>query len=527
MNGMSGMEPGAMEGGRMVMVMKGIPFSWFLFGFVSILLLSFLFVEFRGTGKASRMRFLLFSPRKRAFLARSRSLQPFFQGMMGLILLGIVYAGFFGSRVLNIAPVLVWTIWWALLIFVIVLLGPLFCFACPWDGLANLVTRLGGIRVLRPISMEWRFPKFLENLWPATILFVILTWLELGYGVTTNPAATAAMGLAMAIGAAAAALLWSGKRFCRHFCPVGRISGMYANFSPVEIRANKPAACRTCETEDCLNGNENGYPCPVGLSLKFLDDSTYCTMCLECFKSCRRSNVAFRLRPFGSDLPLRRRVAWDEAGLCLALLGLTLFHGFTMTPVWENFTPGGWSLLKAMAVRWGTSRTFNFSVAMAAALAVPVVAYFLAGTAAAKAARVQNTGEVLRTFAPSLLPVALFYHLAHNLMHFAMEGSSLVPLLSDPLGRGANLFGTASYHYGALLSQPAVWMLQVALILTGHIFGIVVTHQTAESVIGTEEIDARRRRFLLSLPFLLLMILISVTGLGLMHMDMNMRVGRM
>ena len=42
----------------------------------------------------------------------------------------------------NPLPLAVWTVWWAGLIFAVAVLGPAFCFACPWDGLANLATRL-------------------------------------------------------------------------------------------------------------------------------------------------------------------------------------------------------------------------------------------------------------------------------------------------------------------------------------------------------------------------------------------------
>ena len=47
---------------------------------------------------------------------------------------------------------------------------------------------------------EWTvytWPKAMRNIWPATFLFVALTWLELGFGVTLNPRATAWFGLAI------------------------------------------------------------------------------------------------------------------------------------------------------------------------------------------------------------------------------------------------------------------------------------------------------------------------------------------
>ncbi len=102
-----------------------------------------------------------------------------------------------------------------------------------------------------------------------------------------------------------------------------------------------------------------------------------------------------------------------------------------------------------------------------------------------------------------------------------MEGGEIVPLLSDPMGTGADFLGTAAVHVGALVSDEALWYMQVALILVGHVFGVVVAHRVSRGLYG-EARDASRSL----VPLTVLMVLISVAGLGLMHLDMNMRLGR-
>ena len=54
----------------------------------------------------------------------------------------------------------------------------------------------------------------------------------------------------------------------------------------------------------------------------------------------------------------------------------------------------------------------------------------------------------------SLVPIALVYVAAHYLTFLLLEGQGIAYLLSDPLGRGWDLFGTASsaVDYG-LISQ--------------------------------------------------------------------------
>lgn len=512
------------DSGQAVMVMQGIPPWLFAGAVVAILVLSFVLVERIGSRPPSRdFRLNLIKHRRVYRVVKSRWFQAIPQLVAVAALLFIIYAGLAGARVGNIAPVAVWTIWWAGLIFVVALIGPAFCFACPWDGLANLVSRLRLRARVPGLSLGLSVPRPLRNMFPAIALFVALTWAELGLGITTDPRGTAYMGLGMAALAVAFALVFEGKAFCHYLCPVGRISGVYANFSPVEVRARNPRACRTCTTEDCKNGNELGYPCPTKISLKVVGEATHCTMCTECVKSCRRHNVALNLRPFGADLD-RMAPAPDVAWMCLMLLTLTLFHGLSMTTTWESFVPGQWSLLKWMAVELGTPRVLNFTVAMVAVVALLVVAYRLSCRVAARltASAGVPAQTLFLAFAPSLLPIALFYHLAHNAMHLLMEGGAIVPMLSDPLGTGADLFGTATMQVGHLMSDGAIWALQISLIVLGHLIGIVVAHRIARRMFA-EPRQATRSL----IPMLIVMILVSVLGVSLMVMDMNMRIGRM
>jgi hypothetical protein len=126
------------------------------------------------------------------------------------------------------------------------------------------------------------------------------------------------------------------------------------------------------------------------------------------------------------------------------------------------------------------------------------------------------------SYAYSVLPVALFYHLAHNAMHLFMEGADVIPLLSDPMGTGADFFGTAAMHPGPLLSQTTVWYLQVTLICVGHVVGVTVAHRISRRLF-TDKSQALRSL----IPMLVFMVMLSVCGLWLMSLDMNMRIGRM
>ena len=255
-----------------------------------------------------------------------------------------------------------------------------------------------------------------------------------------------------------------------------------------------------------------------------MNDANYCTLCTECIKSCDKQNIAINLRPFGADLAAKHAGRVDEAWLAVALLCLTLFHGLSMTSAWESAKPGSMSLMRWLMTTGGLSRTASFTLGMAVVMALPALLYWLSCVVAAKlAGPVADAKTLFVQYAWSLIPVALFYHLAHNAMHLFSEGGHAVSMISDPMGTGANYFGTAKWHVGALLSDEVLWALQVGLILIGHVFGIVVASRIGHRLYAGDKKAALRSL----LPMLILMVLLSCAGLGLMHLDMNMRVGRM
>jgi hypothetical protein len=54
-------------------------------------------------------------------------------------------------------------------------------------------------------------------------------------------------------------------------------------------------------------------------------------------------------------------------------------------------------------------------------------------------------GELAGWFITTFVPIALAYDVAHNLSFLALGAQYLIPILSDPLGIGWDLFGTKLY----------------------------------------------------------------------------------
>ena len=499
-------------------VMAGIP-TWMAVGAVALVIAASHFVV-RGDScrvdAQQRGRFNLF----RFTALKSLITRPFFPILLQffsiLLLVLIIWAGLFGSQRQNIATVLTWTWWWALLIFIIVVFGKGFCSFCPWEGLASLATSLSLRSRIKKIGFELKWPRWARNLYPALGLFILLTWFELGYEATRSPSLTAIMGLSMTAMAVLGAMIFEGRAFCRYACLVGRVSGIYALFSPVELRPQSTSVCRSCHTVDCVKGNDQATGCPTHLFPGNLQQSTYCTLCTECIRACPHDNLSINLRPPAADLLSTNRFRWDEAVLALVLLALTSFHGMTMTSHWERVND--W-----LRVVTGFGPLVIFTFLMALLIILPVLVFW--GSAALSRLLLDDgsitRSQILKAFAYAVIPVALFYHLAHNGMHFFREAQQIGPLLSDPFGFGWDLFGTSGKSYGALLSLQTVWWIQVVLILIGHVYAVVVLGR-----IGRALFSRSPGRIMITLaPFVVTMIGYSSLSIWLIAQPMVMRSG--
>ena len=499
--------------------MLGLP-DWLYYSSIGmILVLSFGIFGLRRKARAKdRVDLLAFVPLKRVLvhpLTRFGG-QAFVVAFFSIIII----AGLFGNQLpsKNLAPLLTWTIWWGGLILLILYAGKSWCYVCPWDAIASWAE---GLRFWGPkkegLSLGLKWPKVLRNIWLATVLFVALTWVEIGFGVTMKPRATAWLGLGMLGMAFVSAFIFDRKSFCRYGCLVGRVSGLYALFSPVEVRARESDVCRSCQTHSCYAGNEEGESCPTFQYLGSMDRNTYCISCMECLKSCEQNNVALQLRPWGEDLSRGFQPRSDEAYLALIMLSLAGFHGLTMTAAWREAI--GW--LKGLL---GVSESMAFSVGMAGLMVAPVVLYaFLVALSRLSAGRVLvGYRDYFIRYAYALLPIALFYHLAHNSEHLLMEGQKVVALISDPFGWEWDLFGTATWTLAPLTDLPTLWMIQVFLVMVGHIYSLWIARRTAVTLFSKSGAALRSQ-----IPMLAAMILFSLMSLWLLKQPMEMRISAM
>ncbi len=104
-------------------------------------------------------------------------------------------------------------------------------------------------------------------------------------------------------------------------------------------------------------------------------------------------------------------------------------------------------------------------------------------------------------FAHTLIPIAFAYLVAHYFSLFVFqEQAQFTYLLSDPLGTATtDLFGTASGGIDfKILSANAIWYVQVAALVIGHVIGLVLAHDRATAYWGDYRQAARSQYWMLA-----------------------------
>ncbi len=110
------------------------------------------------------------------------------------------------------------------------------------------------------------------------------------------------------------------------------------------------------------------------------------------------------------------------------------------------------------------------------------------------------------------MPIIVGYIVAHYLSYFVEVGQQTVAKLSDPMGTGANLLGTADLHVNYWLTTHPTFLavLKVLSVVTGHVLGVIAAHDRAIKLLP------KRHQLTGQLPLLIVMVFYTVTGLYLL-----------
>ncbi len=122
------------------------------------------------------------------------------------------------------------------------------------------------------------------------------------------------------------------------------------------------------------------------------------------------------------------------------------------------------------------------------------------------------TRDVVGYFVLSLVPIAIAYHFSHYLSYLLIAGQNIIPLASDPLGLGWDLFGTAAYRLDiGIVNAKLVWYVAVTAIIVGHVCAVYIAHVMAMRVFADRGAALRSQ-----IPMLVLMVAYTMISLWIL-----------
>ncbi len=385
-------------------------------------------------------------------------------GAIGVFLLGLtIWAGLNGTEApdRNFSVTFIFVTAWLGLVGFSVFFGDVFRAFNPWRAVGRVIG--GTFRLIAGQSAPppLTYPERLGR-WPAVVGVVAFVWLELVYGqggfqtVGLTPHTTAVAALAYTAYTFVAMALFGAEKWLSRGEAFSVYFGMFSTLAPLEVRERRLGVRRA------------------------LSAAT-------------------------------RWVAQAPGSIALVLvtIGATTFDGAGEGTLAEPIrTVSGWfsdlGLGEVAATRVSNSIFLALTLGFVAGL-------FWAGIYGMHTVRTNlSTRRLGGLFAHAFIPIALAYLVAHyfSLVVF-QEQAQFTFLLSDPLGDGSDLFGTATggIDYAAI-SSNAIWYVQVGALVVGHVTALVLGHDRALKVYGDPELATRSQYWMLAL-------MVGFTSLGL------------
>ncbi len=431
---------------------------------------------------------------KNALKSRYPQMAVFIVMLAGYIF--AILAGLIGTPVgsHNFSIVFVWIAWWAILILVAVpFFGRGWCAVCPIPLPGEWLQR-GAILSppdKRPKWLNLRVPNMFRNIWLQNISFLLLALFS--SVLLTTPNITGIVLAAMLFAAIGLSTVFERRAFCRYLCPVGGFIGLYSQTAPIELRIKDKQVCIACDGKPCYNGSQTGYGCPWDVFPGGLTKNTYCGLCMECIRTCPHNNIAVNLRPFSADLA-KPSTRMDEAFKAFIMLGSAMIYAGVLL--------GPWGAFKDAAYNVGTSAWFIYAVIFLVIIFVILPGFFTLGILKSKSALPLK--QRFASLSTALIPLGLMFWVAFSLSFVLTNASYIIAALSDPLGLGWNLFGTANAVW-----QPMLFTILApaqTLALVGGLIWSVRTAQKAANEIRTSSISVIAFSFILTWVMLWLLL---------------------
>lgn len=369
----------------------------------------------------------------------------------------VIYSGLDGSQVTNanLAPTFVYVLFWVGVPILSAVLGDVFSVFNPWLAVARAVRWV--LRRLVPGGRRQPLLAYPERVgrWPAVVTILAFGWLELVYVDRDQPSRLAVIALVYALLQLVGMALYGVDRWSSRADGFGVEFNLFSRLSALTVH----------------------------------------------------DGVLLLRRPLSGLVTLEM---WPGtvALLCI-MIGITTFDGASNGAVWSQAAPPLQRMFHALGA--GQIGALELASTTGLLFAILLVAgFYRAGVAGMRSVSDEHhSDELWRRFAHTLLPIAFGYLVAHYFSLFIFQGQAAAYLASDPLGHGANLFGTANAQVDyQWISTTGIWYVQVGALVAGHIAGLILAHDRALIVYHRAH-DAVRSQYWM------LVVMVGFTSLGL------------
>ncbi|MGI9594639.1 MAG: hypothetical protein ACR2QK_00685 [Acidimicrobiales bacterium] len=372
-----------------------------------------------------------------------------------------MYAAFFGvdARDRNILPVTFYVVVWVGAQLIGGLIGDV------WGAINPIATLARGAEGLsRMMGREPGKGPTGWGHWPAALGLSIFLFYELSHPSGADPRTLGRLLLIHGLLTIGFGFAWGSRWVVDHepftvfFAKVGSMAPLFVGRDPQPRRSN------------------GRRPAP--------DDES----------AANRGGLALRVRPPMAGLSTMD-VRPGTVMLILIAIGGTSFDGFSESELGRTVFGDlfGWSLA------WAELGGLVVSVTIVTLLYYIGIWW---------TTRVTGIGfnRAWQEFAPSLIPIAFGYAVAHYFQLFSDESQSFVFRLSDPFGEGWDLFGGADGLIWRIGPTEVAW-IQVGAILFGHVGAVAVAHDRAIEIFPTGKS--------LQSQFAMLFVMVGYSSLGL------------
>jgi len=433
-----------------------LPFPPWLFAWAAGAVLIVSFVGLGRLWSAPRLE----HPATRRLFALPAYLEPLC-GVIGAALLALtVYSGIRGNQVptYNLTPTMVYVLFWVAVPVLSAFFGDVFRPFNPWRAIARAIAWVG-----RRTGTSGRFgeplpyPDWLGR-WPAVIGIFGFAWLELVFINRDDPSTLALLTAGYALVQLVGMAFFGIERWSERGDAFAVAFNLYAHLSPLEYR----------------------------------------------------DGAVYWRRPL-SGLTSIETLPGTAALLC-TMIGTTTFDGASNGPVWRSVAPSIVRDLERIGLSGPAALEVTGALGIAFCILLVAAVYWLGIRGMQSVTHVHDTRELGTRFIHTIVPIAFGYLLAHYFSLLVTQGQATASLISDPLGVGSNLFGTAKLQIDwGLISAAVIWYVQVAALVSGHVSGLMAAHDRALVVYGDVQEAAESQRWML-----LVMVTFTCFGLWLL-----------